>query len=244
MHHVRNSLLLLRNVRSGGGTVYAVTSANPGEGKTTVAIALAASFAQAGFRTALVDCDYVGRGLTREFGLDSASGLEETIGHQSMGEHLHGTQVDGLKVIPTGRVRVDDAHHLTLRDISPLIENLRNTQEIVIIDTGPILGSLEAGLVAQISDGVVLVAARGTSGRVVNAALERARQLCKNGVSLVFNRARADDLSTSASYSSVQSMRSVSQHAEPEERTDRGKLIRIIESSSQPSDSNGAAYRQ
>lgn len=241
LHHVRNSLLLLRPRDGSHGAVYAVTSANQGEGKTTVAIALAASFAQAGFRTALVDSDFVGRGLTREFGLDEAIGLEETIGRDTATENLHPTRVEGLRVIPTGKVRGDDAHHLTLRDIAPLIDRLRKSDEIIIIDTGPILGSLEAGLVAQLSDGVIMVAARGTSGRLVNAAIDRARNLCRKGVSVVFNRARADDLTTSASYSSVQSVRSMTKDQEPRQGTDRGRLVRIIESTAAAATTNGSA---
>ncbi|MCC6678432.1 MAG: hypothetical protein IT436_14950, partial [Phycisphaerales bacterium] len=188
LHHIRNSLLLLRKPGRPGGTVYLLTSAVQGEGKTTVAMALGASFAQAGYRTTLIDCDLVGRGMSRELSMESRPGFVEAIRGAQMPAGLERSRVDGLSVLPAGQCGGDHAHRLTLEGIRPVLDDLRTQSDIVVIDTGPILGSLEVGLLAQLSDAVVIVAARGTASGLVNAAIDRAHSMT-DAVSLVFNRA-------------------------------------------------------
>src|SRR5262245_38395442 len=61
VHHIRTMLQLRA---SGKHAVLALTSPTPGSGKTTLAVALGMSFAAAGQRTLLVDCDFIGHGLS------------------------------------------------------------------------------------------------------------------------------------------------------------------------------------
>ncbi|MDX2116376.1 MAG: AAA family ATPase [Planctomycetota bacterium] len=240
LHQVRNNLL---QHRSPGqiASVFVVTSAMQGEGKTTLAIALAASFAKAGYETTLVDGDLVGRGLTRELGLVRARGLDDTLGREISQDHLHVSEIPNLTVLPTGSGADGQADQLALKSIRPVVEDLRQRGEIVIIDTGPVLGSLEAGILAQLADALVIVAARGTGGRMIQAAVERGQQLCRSTVGLVFNRARANDLSTSASYSSVRSARSTRDPGAtpPPTASDRSRLVRLIREEPRGSVGNG-----
>lgn len=228
LHHVRNSLLLFREREKSGGVVYLVTSAVPGEGKTTLGIALGTSFAQAGYRTTIVDCDLIGRGMTRELSLAKSPGFCDALGHPASELRLHATHVKGLEVLPAGPNPDDRAPQLTLEEVAPIVEELRQRSDIVVIDTGPVLGSLEAGLLAQLSDTVVIIAARGTNSRVVTAALDRVRSLCNAGVALVFNRADYHDLTTSASYSSMHSRADDGVSEKTSSTTDRGRLVRIL----------------
>ncbi|MCC6678237.1 MAG: hypothetical protein IT436_13940, partial [Phycisphaerales bacterium] len=80
---------------------------------------------------------------------------------------------------------------------------------------------------AQLSDAVVIVAARGTASGLVNAAIDRAHSMT-DAVSLVFNRAHAHDLTTSASYSSFTSRPAGAGPDGPGSRSDRGRLVRIL----------------
>lgn len=231
IHHVRNSLLMMRNPTAKHPVIFLITSAIQGEGKTTLSIALGASFAQAGYRTTIVDGDLVGRGLSRELKLDHNPGLADALGHPLKDELLYPTGVNKLIALPAGSDENIAAHHLSVEELESLMRDLAERSDAILIDTGPILGSLEAGLIAQLCTSIVLVSSRGTNGRLVNAALDRARQLRGAGVALVFNRAHHYDLTTSASYSSV---RSVKPGEEPNgrTRTDRSRLLRFLATSS------------
>ncbi|TVQ58852.1 MAG: hypothetical protein EA379_12520 [Phycisphaerales bacterium] len=240
LHHIRNNLLLMRQRNGSRGTVYLITSAVQGEGKTTLGIALSASFAQAGYSTTLVDCDFVGRGMTRELSLDDRPGLADVLSGTPADQGLHPSHIDGLKLMPAGQNKDNYALRMTIEEIRPVIDDLRRKSDIVIVDTGPILGSLEVGLLAQISDAVVLVSARGTGVRLVNAAVDNARRYCKSGVSMVFNRAHHHDLTTSASYCSVHSRNEDEQPARQRKAaTDRGRLVRCLAPAESASQDNG-----
>jgi polysaccharide biosynthesis transport protein len=234
LHHVRNSLLMFRKPGHQGGSVYLVTSAIQGEGKTTLGIALGASFAQAGLSVTLVDFDFVGRGMTRELGLDQRPGVAEAIDSGSIQNDIYPTHLPMLSAMPAGGRDKEHAHRLTVEMIQPIIEKLRKRSEIVIIDSGPMLGSLEVGLLAQVCDVLVLVSARGTSNVLVNAAIERARRICRGGIAMVFNRADSQDLSTSASYSSIRSRIDVAGTART--YSDRGRLARLLTAADKPND--------
>ncbi len=228
LHHVRNSLLLIRTPRRKDATMYLVTSAIQGEGKTACTIALGASFAQAGYRVTLVDCDLVGQGMTRELALTESPGLAEALGEADIGAFICDSHVAGMRVLPAGRYDHDQAERLSMEQIEPLLAQVRKVSDIVIVDTGPILGSLEVSLLARLADVVIVIAARGTSSKLVNAALDRARKLRGDNVSLIFNRANREDMSTSASYSSVRSVRDETTTVRKRPRSDRGRLLRIV----------------
>jgi Mrp family chromosome partitioning ATPase/uncharacterized protein involved in exopolysaccharide biosynthesis len=231
LHHIRNTLLLLRRSTHSGGTVYLVTSSVQGEGKTTVAIALAASFAQAGYRTALVDGDLVGRGLTRELGLEGRPGFVDLLGKDFTPAAVHSCKIPGIGVMPAGRQDNENSHSLALEEMRPLVDGLRQLFDVVVVDTGPMLGSLEVGLLGQLADVILVVASRGTGNGIVSAAVERARVLRPDGIAMVFNRAHRHDFTTSASYSSVRSATSAddaARHVTP----DRGRLVRLLSQSS------------
>lgn len=228
LHHVRNSLLLFRRPERNSGTVYLVSSSVAGEGKTTVGIALGASFAQAGYRTVLVDGDLIGRGLTRELGFGDQAGLVESLGSENFDGQLYDSHVPGMRVLPAGHRQQSNAHELTLEELEPLVTGLRSRFDIVIIDTGPILGSLEVGLLAQVADTLLMVSARGTASQLVNAAMDRARRVARNGIALVFNRAHGHDLTTSLSYSSVRSRAEEPRAARGNQPTDRQRLVRLL----------------
>ncbi len=69
---------------------------------------------------------------------------------------------------------------------------------MVLIDTGPVLGSLETTLVASAVDDVLLVVARGERRPRVNESLERLRRIGADVAGMVFNRATNADVAASS----------------------------------------------
>jgi Mrp family chromosome partitioning ATPase len=83
---------------------------------------------------------------------------------------------------------------------------------VVLIDTGPILGSVEAAVLAPAVDGAILTIAQGQNRWLARTALQRLRSLGVRTVGFVYNRAKAIDFHSSPFGSSAYSI-SVQSHA-------------------------------
>lgn len=218
VHHLRN-MLQMNAPATAGGAVYTVSSAMAGDGKTSLSLSLAMSFAAMGNRTLLIDADFIGQGLSRQLSLSSSAGLCQALKADSLNGEVHATRVTNLWAIPVGFApptgtsppgtapagKSDLAHttmqpeHIAQGDLRRVLDMAREQFDTVIVDTGPILGSLEANLVAPMSDRVVLVVSRGQGTRAVRSALERLSRLGATCGGLVFNRAHLTDFDRSIS---------------------------------------------
>lgn len=237
VHHIRNTLLLDGRPSPGRGRSFTVTSSGPGDGKTSVVVALGMSFAQAGYRTLVIDADLVGRGLSSHFEVRRADGLSEALRHDPGAEiavQPIPSATPGLSVISAGQDEDFRPEHMARERFVEVIEHFRRQFDVVLIDSGPLLGSLEAGLATRCADRILLVVSRGSEQRAVAAVVKRLRDSGLRHVSLVFNKARTEDIQQSVSYVS---MRSQSIRA-----TDSGKSTRrtgALARSLQPSASTG-----
>lgn len=208
IHQIRNLLQAKTGERDDRGNLYAITSPQSGDGKTSLALALAISMAKSGKRTLVVDLDLVGRGLTKQLKLEDAVGVRETI----LAEHVNGeisqTEVPGLSVLPAGRDTSINEANLSSSRLKKIIWPLTDQFDAVIVDTGPVLGSLESSLICGLADGVLVTISRGQSEALVEQSLQRVRWLGADCVGLVFNRATQRDLRRSHSHSASMSLQS------------------------------------
>jgi capsular exopolysaccharide synthesis family protein len=188
--------------------VYAVTSSNPGDGKTSMTLALGLSFASSGSRTLLVDLDLIGQGLSRGLRAREQSSLFNVLVDGDMNARVRKTHMDNLWILPTG---IEDDHRSANRlaepQITRLIDAMRDQYDIVLIDTGPVLGSIEAHLVCAQADGVLLVVGAGRARGQVKNAVDQLRRVNARLLGLVFNLAQAKDFRTSAASQSFRSVR-------------------------------------
>ena len=86
-----------------------------------------------------------------------------------------------------------------------LVNEAKKHFEIILIDTGPILGSIEATPVAAASDGVILTVARGQQRPLVEKALAHLNSIGARVAGVVFNRAQSRDFEQSISGISMRS---------------------------------------
>jgi len=86
-----------------------------------------------------------------------------------------------------------------------LIGELRDDYDTVLIDTGPILGSLEADIICALADRSILTVARGKSPKLVQSSLARLKHLGARSIGIVFNRASTSDITKSISHVSIHS---------------------------------------
>lgn len=206
VHQIRTMLQI------SGGTeerrVFAVTSAAPGDGKTSLTLALGLSYAACGTRTLLIDCDLVGAGLTSRMNVNAPEGVLEAIANRSLLEYVRHTEVADVSILPVGSAQTLHASTLSPAALRRLIDEARKQFDTILIDTGPILGSIEASLVCAAADAVVLTVARGQQRPLVEKSISHLMNIGAKLAGVVFNRAQSNDFDRSIS--GVSSLRSVS----------------------------------
>ena len=189
--------------------VYLMTSTTPGEGKTSLAVSLGLSFAAAGSRALVIDCDLIAQRITRGFNLAGQPGLRDALAAGTVRGFVKKTAC-GLWVTPVGTADVLDACAVSSDDMKRLLADARRYFDTIIIDSGPILGSVEATTVAPQADGVIFAVSRGQEPTLVEKALRHLESLGAPIAGFVFNRAERKDFSRSAHASSLRSIPSSS----------------------------------
>lgn len=207
--NVRESFHFLRVILDArtmqGGLVCGVTSPTSGDGKTTIAIRLAQSYAAARRRVLLVDADLVGRGATRTIGLTRCPGIDEE--HTTLDDAVVKLEDFGFDMIPASDSEYA-SENFCGKTLSDLIESARERYDIILIDSGPILGSIEAAAMTPMMDQILLVISRGLESRLLRMATDRLRELNAKSVGIIFNRATTVDFNRSFAPPSSTSRRS------------------------------------
>jgi succinoglycan biosynthesis transport protein ExoP len=194
VHQIRVSLSA--QTAPGNPTVYLVTSAAAGEGKTSVTMSLALSFVASRARTLVIDGDLIGRRFTQNLDGGELEGLHEALSAGSMSRLVRHTD-SGVAVLTTGKGSTRDACGIGREKMRVLIAQARGHFDVVLIDTGPILGSVEAAVLAQEVDSVIFTIARGQRRTLVEHSLRRLRMLGVRTAGIIFNRANASDFNRS-----------------------------------------------
>lgn len=161
------------------GGIVVVTSASPGEGKTSVATNTAVAAARMGKRVLLVDADLRRPDVAKRFGLDAPQGLSELLlGEQPPGAYLQDVGVENLQLLPAGSIPPNPAELLAAPRARILWRELRLAADLVVVDTPPILNVADTLEVVGDADEVVLVVRNGKSRlRHVTGAIQRLRQV-------------------------------------------------------------------
>jgi polysaccharide biosynthesis transport protein len=151
--------------------VILVTSCLPGEGKSSVAMLLAASSAGAGQRTALVDCDLRGRTISREFG-EQQSGLTDLLtGIGDIATVAVHDPATGCDVIPAGSSTRNPGDLVASPRMGEVITRLREHYDYVVLDTPPLLSVIDTIALATIADKILVTIdnSRTSSASIVQA---------------------------------------------------------------------------
>ncbi|MDB5358205.1 MAG: hypothetical protein JWN24_4658 [Phycisphaerales bacterium] len=193
VHQIRVALQIGRPAHNGQGLSFLISSATPGEGKTSLTAALGLAFAISGSRTLLIDCDLASRRMTRGFGLGHSPGVYETMDGKEFEKHIRTTGYPGLSVLPAGRTSPAGANAISPITVKRLLTDAARNYDVVLVDAGPILGSVEASAAASCVDGVVLVVARDQQRGLVEKSVQCLSSLQARLAGMVFNRAEAGD---------------------------------------------------
>lgn len=158
--------------------VIAITSALPSEGKSTSALNLAITMAQAGQSVVVVETD-LRRPKTGEYlGIETAVGLTDALAGQiSLDDALLSWNRGMLTVLAAGRVPPNPSELLSSHRFAAVLADLRERFDMVIVDATPLLPVTDGAIVAHACDGAVLIVRHGKTTRDqlehATAALDR-----------------------------------------------------------------------
>lgn len=140
--------------------VIAVSSASPGDGKTTTSINLAGIFAlKSDSQVLLIDADLRRCGLVEALGIPAGPGLADVLqGNCSVDDAI--VRVDQLRnlcVLPSGKCQINPAELLDSPRWTALAEELRTRFSYIIVDTTPMASLADFMLVQHVCDGYLMV---------------------------------------------------------------------------------------
>jgi capsular exopolysaccharide synthesis family protein len=152
-----------------------VTSAEPGEGKSVTALALAAAVGRAGKSVLLIDGDMRSPIIHAMLGEANGPGFSNLLsGEEHQADLIHRTSLPGVSVLLSGPVPPSASDLLSTDRLAALLEGLSRRYDHIVVDAPPIIGLADAPLLAGAVEGsIVVVEAERTSVRSVRHAIRR-----------------------------------------------------------------------
>lgn len=171
------------------------TSCNPEDGKSTILSNLAISFALAGHKTVLLDCDLRRPVIHRLFGISNKVGvsncLQEKVTIEEVGCRDY---LENLTVVTSGPVLLNPSEILANEYTHAFIKAITSEYDYVFIDAPPVLSVADAMLIASHVDGVILVlTATETKTKMAKEAKLQLNKANANILGIVLNKISKDN---------------------------------------------------
>jgi capsular exopolysaccharide synthesis family protein len=168
--------------------VVAITSALPGEGKTTVSLCLSRVSALSGQRVLLIDCDLRRRSLKEVLDIEPPVGLLQVLaGEADWRDAIYHDEGSGMSVLPLSGWGFTPKEIFGAEDMSRLLGELRNHFDLIVLDCAPVLAVAETRVaVAKADCAVVVTRWQKTPLRAVRTTLQQLQDAGANirGVAL------------------------------------------------------------
>ena len=151
---------------------FLVTSARPGDGKSTTAVNLAIAASQTGRKIAIVSADMHRPSIERLLSLPAQAGLSDYLLDESEAILAEVPSIPNLTAVTSGRPVENPAELLASSRVSELVKLLEENHDLVFFDTPPVLNASDSLALASRVDGVIVV----IDSRTTNSAdLEQLR---------------------------------------------------------------------
>lgn len=166
-----------------------VTSSVPQEGKTTTALNLAITLAQAGQRVLLMDADLRRPKVADNLRLEPTVGLTTVlVGRVELHEAVQPYTVEGLDVLASGAIPPNPAELLQSNAMADLMVRVRKEYDVVVVDAPPLLPVTDAALITAQGDGALLVVRHGkTTKDQLRHAIDRLEHVGARPLGVVLN---------------------------------------------------------
>lgn len=166
-------------VNTDRGRVLLMSSADPKEGKSSVAANLAVAASRVGLKVALIDGDIRHPVLAGLFGMGDSTGLSDLL---ASGEPVHDYMLDvgvpNLMVLPGGQTPPNPAELLASPGMRAIVDDLTSAYDLVLIDSSPVMRVADSLELVRYADLVLLVSRSGVSHwRHVQAVPDRVRKV-------------------------------------------------------------------
>ena len=145
--------------KSDRAKVIAISSACPGEGKTTTSINLAITFAQTGVKTLIVDCDMRKSRVHSYLGINHTNGISNVLcGFSDLDSAVMKEVRENLDVLTVGNIPPNPAELLDSEEFGKVLTELQEKYDYILIDTPPMTVVTDASVVMKDAHGVIVVA--------------------------------------------------------------------------------------
>ncbi|MCD8381317.1 MAG: polysaccharide biosynthesis tyrosine autokinase [Clostridiales bacterium] len=147
-----------RDAREQDRKVLLVTSAAPGEGKSTLAANIAMSLAMDGRKVLLMDCDLRNPTVHEMLQLQPGKGIHELLtGEANLDEVFQYDKAHQLYVLPGGKPCSNASEILDSRQMQELLSSVKPLVDYVILDTAPVGMITDTAVLAPLADGAIFV---------------------------------------------------------------------------------------
>jgi tyrosine-protein kinase Etk/Wzc len=151
-----------------------ITSPTSGEGKTTTAVNLAGSFAQANFKTLIIDVDLRKPRVHSVFGQKRFPGFTDYFfGQATFEEIVRKTQVQNLDFITAGTIPPNPSEILSSTQMEAFLEKLKSVYDYIIVDSPPVIAVTDSEILSSLVDATILVvSANNTEIELMEKAIQ------------------------------------------------------------------------
>ena len=165
-----------------------VTSANPGEGKTTVAGNLALALAQGESKVLLVDCDMRRPSIHKTFKISNTYGISDLLVGNKKLESVANKYNDNLSIVPAGKIPPNPAEMLASKVMTAFLEEMKNYFDYIVLDTPPLQAVTDAQVLSTKVDGSLIVVRAGVTKKdAVHNAVSIIKKVKGNIIGTVLN---------------------------------------------------------
>lgn len=138
--------------------VIMVTSAGPGEGKSTTLVNLAVAYAQADKKVLVIDADLRKPTMHHTLQISNRWGLTNLLTNQlTISEVLQDTSIPNLSIIGSGPIPPNPSEILASKKMVTVLDELKEQFDIILIDAPPAIAVTDSQIIATRVDGVILV---------------------------------------------------------------------------------------
>jgi polysaccharide biosynthesis transport protein len=186
-------------------------SAEPEEGKSSLAITSAQQHTRAGRKVLLIDADFRQSTVAKTFAIAASPGLSEVMaGRMPLAEAIRQDRSSGLHLVTTGQAMPTSHDMLVGGHFTRLLDEARETYDLVIVDSPPVLSLTDASVIGGVVDCSIFVTRWGKTRR--QTAIYALKQLIAAGGTVPGAVLSFVDLKRAANYSYGDSERYGTKH--------------------------------